>query len=82
MILMEHIVREGHPALRKRAEEVHFPLSEDDRKLSEDLLEYVINSQNPEICEQYGLRPGIGLSRTTSECFEKNICTSYYRRRS
>ena len=26
MILMENIVREGHPALRKIAEEVTFPL--------------------------------------------------------
>ncbi len=62
MILMEHIVREGHPALRKRAEEVPFPLSKADRQLSEDLLNYVINSQNDDICEQYGLRPGIGLA--------------------
>jgi peptide deformylase len=62
MILMEHIVREGHPALRKRAEEVLFPLSEADRQLSKDLLNYVINSQNDDICEQYGLRPGIGLA--------------------
>ena len=37
MILMEHIVREGHPTLRTRAEELKFPLSVDDRKLSEDL---------------------------------------------
>ena len=28
MILMEHIVREGHPALRTRAEELSFPLSD------------------------------------------------------
>ncbi|WP_203246084.1 peptide deformylase [Sporosarcina beigongshangi] len=62
MILMEHIVREGHPTLRKRAEEVPFPLSEADHQLSVDLLNYVINSQNDDICEQYGLRPGIGLA--------------------
>ena len=49
MILMKHIVREGHPALRKHAEEVNFPLSEADRQLSEDLLEYVKNSQDPDI---------------------------------
>ena len=33
MILMKDIVREGHPALRKRAEEVTFPLSNEERKL-------------------------------------------------
>ena len=46
MILMEDIVREGHPALRKVAEEVTFPLSRQMKKNYEDLLEYVINSQN------------------------------------
>lgn len=62
MILMKDIIREGHPSLRTRAEEVTFPLTEDDRKLASDLLEYLINSQNPEIAEKYGLRPGIGLA--------------------
>jgi peptide deformylase len=62
MILMEHIVREGHPALRTRAKEMKFPLSVADRELSEDLMGYVINSQDPEISLELGLRPGIGLA--------------------
>lgn len=62
MILPEDIIREGHPTLRTRAEEVKFPLSEDDRKLAADMLEYLINSQNPELAEKYGLRSGIGLA--------------------
>ncbi|KAA0966657.1 peptide deformylase [Sporosarcina sp. ANT_H38] len=62
MILMEHIVREGHPVLRTRAEELIFPLSEVDRELSEDLMGYVINSQDAELSEKFGLRPGIGLA--------------------
>lgn len=62
MILMKDIVREGHPALRTRAQEVTFPLSEEDRKLASDMLEYLINSQDPEIAEKYGLRSGIGLA--------------------
>lgn len=62
MILMEDIVREGHPALRTRAEEVVFPLTEEDRKLAQDMLEYLLNSQNPELAEKYNLRSGIGLA--------------------
>ncbi|KGR83929.1 peptide deformylase [Lysinibacillus odysseyi] len=62
MILMEDIVREGHPALRTRAEEVVFPLTEEDRKLAHDLLEYLVNSQDPEMAEKYSLRGGIGLA--------------------
>lgn len=62
MILMEDIIREGHPTLRTRAEEVKFPLTKEDRKFASDLLEYLINSQNPETAEKYGLRSGIGLA--------------------
>lgn len=62
MILMNDIVREGHPALRKVAEEVKFPLTPVEKKLCEDLLEYIQNSQDDELCERYGLRPGIGLA--------------------
>ncbi|MDN7241395.1 peptide deformylase [Planococcus sp. N028] len=62
MILMKDIIREGHPTLRVRSKEVTFPLSEEDRKLSEDLMEYVINSQNEEKIEKYDLRPGVGIA--------------------
>ncbi|MFC7685572.1 peptide deformylase [Ureibacillus sp. GCM10028918] len=62
MILMEDIIRDGHPTLRTKAEEVKFPLSDDDRKLASDMLEYLINSQDPELSEKYGLRPGVGLA--------------------
>ncbi|MFD1206839.1 MULTISPECIES: peptide deformylase [Sporosarcina] len=62
MILMKDIVREGHPMLRKVAEEVTFPLSTEEKQLAHDLLEYLKNSQNDEVCLQYGLRPGIGLA--------------------
>ena len=62
MILMEDIVREGHPTLRTRAEEITFPLTEEDRKLAHDMLEYLINSQDPVMAEKYNLRGGIGLA--------------------
>lgn len=62
MLLMKDIIREGHPTLRKRAEEVTFPLSTEDLELGNQLYEYVINSQNPEVSEKYHLRPGIGLA--------------------
>lgn len=62
MIEMKDIVREGHPSLRKVADKVLFPLSAEDQSLCEDLLGYVVNSQIDELCERYGLRPGIGLA--------------------
>lgn len=62
MFLMKDIIREGHPTLRATAEEMSFPLSTEDRQLCDDLLEYVVNSQDDELCEKYGLRSGIGLA--------------------
>lgn len=62
MITMEDIIRDGHPTLRKVAEEVTLPPSDEDKRILKSLLEYVKNSQNPEISEKYGLRPGIGLA--------------------
>jgi peptide deformylase len=62
MLTMNDIIRDGHPTLRKVAAEVSIPASEEDRKTLEQLMEYVQNSQDPEISTKYGLRPGIGLA--------------------
>ncbi len=67
MILMDQIVREGHPALRKRAEEVKFPLSEADRQLHEELLEYVKNSQDPDFKYKIRSPSGYRSRRTPSQ---------------
>ncbi|PLS06394.1 peptide deformylase [Neobacillus cucumis] len=62
MLTMENIIRDGHPTLRKVAEEVVLPPSEEDKQILASLLEYVKNSQNSEIAAKYSLRPGIGLA--------------------
>lgn len=62
MIKMKDIIRDGHPGLRLKAQEVSFPLSHDDDNLANDLLEYVKNSQDPELSLEYDLRPGIGIA--------------------
>jgi peptide deformylase len=59
---MEDIIRDGHPTLRKVADEVPLPASEEDKQILASLLEFVKNSQNPELVEKYELRPGIGLA--------------------
>ncbi|MBD3106884.1 peptide deformylase [Bacillus sp. AGMB 02131] len=62
MITMKDIVLEGHPVLRQVAKDVKLPASSEDQQTAKDLLEYVINSQDPVTAEKYGLRPGIGLA--------------------
>lgn len=59
---MKDIVREGHPALRQRAEKIPFPLSDEMKQLAKEMLEFLHNSQNDELAEKYDLRPGVGLA--------------------
>lgn len=62
MLTMNDIVRDGHPVLRIVAEEVQMPPSQEDKAMLESMIEYVKNSQDPEIAQKHGLRPGIGLA--------------------
>ncbi|SET29090.1 peptide deformylase [Oceanobacillus limi] len=62
MITMENIVREGHPALREVATEVTLPPSDEEINLLSDMLTYLKNSQDDEMCSTYDLRPGVGLA--------------------
>lgn len=62
MILMDDIVRDGNATLRKVAEEIELPISEDIRELGKKMMEYLENSQDPEIGEELGLRGGVGLA--------------------
>ena len=62
MLLMKDIVRDGHPALRKKSEEVKLPPSEEDIKILDKMMEFLKNSQNDEIAEKYKLRSGVGLA--------------------
>ena len=48
--------------LRNVAEEVVLPASEEDTNTLKEMIEFVINSQDPEMAEKYSLRPGIGLA--------------------
>ncbi|MEG0258880.1 MAG: peptide deformylase [Lysinibacillus sp.] len=62
MILMDNIIREGQPTLRQKAIELKFPLSDETKQLAGDMLQFLINSQDPEIAEEYNLRGGVGIA--------------------
>lgn len=49
LIDMNDIIREGHPTLRAVAQDVTFPLNEDDIILGEKMLQFLKNSQDPGI---------------------------------
>lgn len=62
MITMKDIIREGHPTLRLVAKEVELPLSKEVIDLGHEMMEFLVNSQDPELAEKYELRAYVGLA--------------------
>lgn len=62
MLKNKDIIDEKDKRLRTISKEVVFPLTKEDRKHIDDMIEYLTNSQIEELAEKYQLRPGMGLS--------------------
>ncbi len=62
MLKNKDIIDEKDKRLREISKEVEFPLSNEDRKNIDLMIEYLTNSQIEELAEKYDLRPGMGLS--------------------
>lgn len=62
MITMKDIIKEGHPTLRMVAKELTLPISDEEKQLGKDMLQFLKNSQDPDIAEEYSLRAGVGLA--------------------
>ena len=62
MLKTKDIVDEKNKILRTVSKEVKFPLSDEDRKVIKEMIEYLTDSQIPELAEKYDLRPGMGMA--------------------
>ena len=62
MLKNHDIVDEKDKILRTISEEVKFPLSEEDKKTIDLMIEYLTNSQIDKLAKKYDLRPGMGLA--------------------
>ena len=62
MLKNKDIIDQKDKRLRTISKEVVFPLTKEDRKHIDDMIEYLTNSQIEELAEKYQLRPGMGLS--------------------
>ncbi len=62
MLKMENILDEKDKRLRLVSEEVKFPVTSEDKKYINDMIEYLTNSQIEEIAEKENIRPGMGLA--------------------
>ncbi|TLS37700.1 peptide deformylase [Pseudalkalibacillus caeni] len=78
MLTMKDIIKEGNPLLRKVAEEIEMPPSEDEKETLKDMLQFLKNSQDPEIAEKYQLRSGIGLAAPQIGISKRMIAVHVY----
>lgn len=73
MITMHDIVRDYHPTLREKSKKIEFPLNDDLKNLADEMIEFLINSQNPEMAEKYDLRPGVGIAAPQVDILKQMI---------
>ena len=50
---MHDITRDGNPVLRQVAKPLTFPLSDEYKKLADEMMQYLIESQDPKIDEKH-----------------------------
>ena len=62
MLKTKDILDEKDKRLHQISKEVVFPLSDEDKKIINDAIEYLTNSQIDELAEKYDLRPGMGMA--------------------
>ncbi len=62
MITMKNIIVEGNELLRKKCELVKIPMSNEDKKTMEEMIDYIFNSIDDEIAKEYNLRPAVGIA--------------------
>ena len=62
MITMNDIIRDYHPNLRQVASEIKFPIDTELKELADQMIQFLKNSQDEELAEKYGLRPGVGIA--------------------
>ena len=73
MLLMKDILDEKEEILHKKSHEVSLPLSKEQKKTIKDIIEFLTNSQIPEMEKKYDLRPGMGLTPVQLGILERYI---------
>lgn len=56
------IYTDKDPVTREKAKPVSMPLSSEKRQIILDMVEYLKNSQDEKISEEYHIRPGVGIA--------------------
>ena len=71
------IVKDSNPIMRKKSEPVALPLSEEDKKTLDDMLEYLKLSQDEEYAKKHNIRAGVGIAAIQIGLLKRMFCVYY-----
>lgn len=61
-ININNIIHDDNELIRTKSEDVKLPLSKEDEQLLKDMLKYVKDSHDDELCEKENLQPAVGIA--------------------
>jgi peptide deformylase len=76
MLLMKDIINDKDKRIRTKSKDVTLPLSNEDRHTLQEMYTFLVNSQDPKISEEYGLRPAVGIAAIQLG-IPKRMCAIY-----
>ena len=71
------IVKDNNPIMRQKSLPVSFPLSVEDKKTLDDMLEYLKLSQNEEYATKHNIRAGVGIAAIQIGLLKRMFCVYY-----
>ena len=71
------IVKDNNPIMRKRSEPVALPLSIEDKKTLDEMLEYLKLSQDEDYAAKHNIRSGVGIAAIQIGLLKRMFCIYY-----
>ena len=71
------IVKDNNPIMRKKSLPVDLPLSVEDKKTLDDMLEYLKLSQDEDYAAKHNIRAGVGIAAIQIGLLKRMFCIYY-----
>ena len=71
------IVKDNNPIMRKKSLPVEMPLSAEDKKTLDDMLEYLKLSQDEDYAAKHNIRAGVGIAAIQIGLLKRMFCIYY-----
>ena len=73
------IVKDNNPIMRQKSKEVTLPISAEDKKILDDMLNYLKLSQDEDYAAKHNIRAGVGIAAIQIGILKRMFCIYYQR---